>query len=1140
MRALRNYLLAALIALPALGIGSQAQAQSDVALISTYVQPNVLLILDNSLSMRQIIWHPDFDRTKTYGCEYYDPDDIIYLSNDTTLTRCGKERKIYTDGAINGDTYFSGRYLNWLFSDDADLAYLDIAAGSNGTPSSCTGGNNFALYQRSRITTAKRAIQEVICEVNETVAVRFGIMVYREPESGEANGGYVIEEVDDYNSNQAADIVSSMNNVRPDSHTPVGETLFQAYTYFMSRTAADRPKGADGTTVFPQYIYSTSSSGTGGGYESNSSKVPVSPVQYSCQKNFIIMVTDGAPTFDDFDVASPTNTAAGFADFKKLIGDYNADGETEEDGDAICTGCESAFYLDDIAYFMQKNDMRPDMDGDQTIDTYTIGFATDAKATALLSKTAQLGNGIFFPTNDAAQMAKAIVDAFQDIIEKAQSFTAAAVPATRTSTGEQLYVNYFVPSERTPYWEGHLTSFRITSAGEIHDKTGACALASPVAGECYSGPILPTAVPFWDAYDKVPSPGTRKFSMSRLNGGVPEQVAFDTSLAASDIDVVFPATEIYPGSTANNANGLKDEIVANVRGCRLGTGVLSGDVDTPTACIPRRNLQGDVFHSDPVVVGEPALFVADPSYDQFAQDYARRDRVILAGSNMGFFHAWHAGTWDAGATPPSYNAGTGAEVFGFMPWPGRHKIRFKPIDTGARDYYFVDGSPSVADVWLYTNPTTAAKMANGSEWKTITGAGMREGGNTYFVLDITDPSSPSYPDYLFEFPAENAASSLSKYFGQTWGEPIFTRIKVAVSGDDNGGAGYERWVMIVTGGYHPNGDPNSSATYDATATEGRGIFIVDVKTGKVIAQKAFNPLSAGAEKDMVYAIASTPAVYDFDFDGFADAIAVGDLGGNLWKWVIKPIGEDRVNDGGSPDSQPAWTFRKLFQAPITTTNQTTAYHYNSFFFPPAATFKNGTLWLAWGGGERANPSFKGLPDNQGDPISSDVDNNRFYALKDTDPMEIGATPQTIAQESDMADLSNTAACADVSSYRGYYFVGAEGEKFVTSIEIFLGYVFVGGYVPTEPLDPCDLGGESSLYVFRLHCGEGFFTDASNNPDRDMAIGSGLPTDPRITVGNDGDSTNRVIINKQGGEIINFEAPPGFSTYGMWYWREVTQ
>ena len=39
----------------------------------------------------------------------------------------------------------------------------------------------------------------------------------------------------------------------PGSNTPLGETLFQLYTYFMSRSAiaTNRPLGADGTDAVP-------------------------------------------------------------------------------------------------------------------------------------------------------------------------------------------------------------------------------------------------------------------------------------------------------------------------------------------------------------------------------------------------------------------------------------------------------------------------------------------------------------------------------------------------------------------------------------------------------------------------------------------------------------------------------------------------------------------------------------------------------------------------------------------------------------------------------------------------------------------------------------------------------------------------
>ena len=76
-------------------------------------------------------------------------------------------------------------------------------------------------------------------------------------------------------------------------------------------------------------------------------------------------------------------------------------------------GCasECALYLDDIALFMQTNDFRPDLDGDQLIDVYTVGFTTSPTANDVLEKTADVGNGKFFFSNNAEELADAIVSA---------------------------------------------------------------------------------------------------------------------------------------------------------------------------------------------------------------------------------------------------------------------------------------------------------------------------------------------------------------------------------------------------------------------------------------------------------------------------------------------------------------------------------------------------------------------------------------------------------------------------------------------------------------------------------------------------------------------------------------------------------
>ena len=98
----RRLLLALLVALAGLGWlrPAPAAAQSDTALFSTFVQPNVLLMLDTSLSMNEIVWHPDFDPTATYSCADFIPDMIYVTNNDVTITACLRTRTVYADNKI--------------------------------------------------------------------------------------------------------------------------------------------------------------------------------------------------------------------------------------------------------------------------------------------------------------------------------------------------------------------------------------------------------------------------------------------------------------------------------------------------------------------------------------------------------------------------------------------------------------------------------------------------------------------------------------------------------------------------------------------------------------------------------------------------------------------------------------------------------------------------------------------------------------------------------------------------------------------------------------------------------------------------------------------------------------------------------
>ncbi len=1186
-------LCAPLVGAPALPPPPIDPSGDDIFLISTTTSPNVVLLMDNSRSMNNIEWHPAFDNdAASYACSDF-ANDTEYLYNaDATETHCGNTRQIF--GPEIG-TIWSGRYLNWYFSDAADPYITDIET-AEAEVEGCTqasGAKFFAhKYRRTRFEATKQVLLDLLC-VAEPKNVRFALAYYRQPanvpllfppdldSNNDPNGACIVADLGRSNPSHAAELDAAIKNSTLNSSTveatPLSESLFQIYTFWMSRdidgdvnglidagTEAVMPRGADGATQFPAYLYDNQCNW-------NSPPLLEDAFEHACEKAFVVIVTDGVSTRDDFD-RNPSSTAQGFADFDRLIGDYHADGETENPGgDAD----ESTYYLDDIAKYANERDFRPELAGDQTVDTYTIGLATDATTDDLLQRTAELGNGLFFHVEDGDALAFALIAALNDIIEKAASFTAAAVPSARTVDGGDFYQSFFIPRSNGANWEGHVRAWTIAPNGDILDKNGNCALADPDPGECNSGAFLSSAAYHWDAADEIPSAPARNLLTTQIQSGVPTLVPFDDALEALDMYVapftndsiyppdIAPNSPLYPvfGSQARNEEGLADEVIYYARGCFFATGVTDPTLTaTPQACLDRPSRLGDIFHSNPIVVRRPRSFQREPSFQAFATAYAERTRYLYTGTNAGFLEAFHAGAWQPAcpfpscspAKPAKYAVGTGDERFGFMPWTARSRIKNFPIDDPSDRTNYVDGSPQAADVWIYPDDpsSTAPKAANGSEWRTMLVTGMRLGGRQYFALDITNPDGiagpggttldyPGFDDasvpngaYGWEFPIETDPDGWLPHMGFTWGQPIITRVRVSVNDD---GVAHERWVAIVTAGYDANGDPNPStvtgrsSVYSATETEGRGVFMIDMKSGGVLARKILDASATDAQTELEHATVMTPAVFDLDGDGFADLVMVGDLGGRVFKWVIKDLGGDPVNGNGSGDDvdQPNWPFKLFFQAPVVTSAGKS--YYQNFFTSPVAALSQGKLWIAFGAGEREYLPYVGN--------ASIDENNRFYVVFDPDPLEQLGTPLATVTESDLLNATSSPGGVTLSSERGFYIKAADGEKFVTNPLIFAGKVIAASFTPTPSLDPCAARGISTGYVFDLLTGEGFFTDAAGNPTREIDLGVGLPTDPRISVGVGG-KQNRVYIEKSGADLESWEEEDIPAGARLLYWREM--
>ncbi len=198
---------------------------------------------------------------------------------------------------------------------------------------------------------------------------------------------------------------------------------------------------------------------------------------------------------------------------------------------------------------------------------------------------------------------------------------------------------------------------------------------------------------------------------------------------------------------------------------------------------------GDIINSTPVVVAHPPFWYPFDGYLDFLRS-SNRDPMIYVGANDGFLHA--------------FRLEDGVEAWAFMP----HNLQAKvdkaddPLfDRCAPEYchqYYVDGNPIVADVFADFYGDSA------KEWRTILIVGQREGGQSYFSLDVT--SGKNFDDsqdptkYLWEF-SDNQ-------LGETWCDPSIDRVGIKPEGDPPSTETF--WAAFFGSGYLPIPDQQAN------------------------------------------------------------------------------------------------------------------------------------------------------------------------------------------------------------------------------------------------------------------------------------------------------------------------------------------
>ena len=760
------------------------------------LEPNILIMFDNSGSMSEEVQTRYYDNAVTF-----DPL-VVPTANRNTVYR--KQGSTYTK--FPNDT---SNDISNVACSSARTALTNQGHYTGNTNASCNGTSrtlwtgNYRNYIASggdqsdtKINIAKAVMTDFLNAIN---GVRIGAMVFNNSE-----GGRIQTTVKSLTDTDRAQLITDFNAITPETWTPLAETLYEAGLYF---------KG--GRSYF------------------NSGVTYTSPIQFKCQKNYVIIITDGMSTQDRSSVLRNGATVSPVV--YPPIGDQDGD-QREPIGAAHDPhyADDGSDYLDDVAKYLYDTDLRSDLEEKQNIITYTIGFTENNN---LLERTAIQGHGRYYYTENAQTLAAAFQNIVDEIVEDTSSFVAPVVPVDRmerTESGHFIYIALFKPKNHK-MWSGNIKKFKIDDSGDILDANNILAI-DPTSHLFYAA-----SRSFWWDYWKSPDPVdpgldggdsekgglggvlmNRDFSTNprkiyTYNTDVRNSALTDSSNAFTKTNPFITPARLGLGTDTTAAENLVDFV--------YGYDVYNQDGHGPTE--KRDWILGSFLHSKPFVV----------HYD--AMD------VIFAGANDGMLHAFR----DSDAE----------ELWGFIPPLLLNKLQALHADVLE---LFVDGSPKCY----------ISRNSDGTIQRVILIFGLRRGGNHYYALDVTNPLAPQY---LWEIDP-NAVGSPYARMGQSWSTPNMGQVACEAGAPHCTGG--KRWVAFIAGGFDTDHDNDVAPTSDDLGT---AVYVVDIFDGSLVA--SFTP---DTYPDMIHAIPSDIAKVDTNFDGKIDRLYVGDLAGQMWRFNV--------------------------------------------------------------------------------------------------------------------------------------------------------------------------------------------------------------------------------------------------------------
>lgn len=250
--------------------------------------------------------------------------------------------------------------------------------------------------------------------------------------------------------NHASGLINSIDVIQASSWTPFAEAFYNAIAYFTKDAVATNPNlNATAFTPAAASIASPLNSTDFAGGKN--------PIQYRCQLNNILFITDGASTADQNSTMTGkvTDSSGAFRD------------PTTTSEPTTCGSYAGSPYLHDLSYFAQHRDIFDpskvcpppsgstySCDTAQTIKTYAVYTGpvstntTDmCDANAQLSKTAADGGTTLQTPADPIAFRTALQTALQQIAAGAASGTAASILSNSEGSGANILQAVFYPTK---------------------------------------------------------------------------------------------------------------------------------------------------------------------------------------------------------------------------------------------------------------------------------------------------------------------------------------------------------------------------------------------------------------------------------------------------------------------------------------------------------------------------------------------------------------------------------------------------------------------------------------------------------------------------------------------------------------------